>query len=310
MNSTIAFATDKFYYFYWISKTGSIQSASRKLSISAPSLSVKIKNLEANFGVSLFFRTKNGMSLTEAGQKLYKFCDRFYASLDHLSHDILDQGENRKFHIKIGTFQSIAIYFFPLLLKEFQNYKHISLSLKTDRSFLIQEALIKDEIDLAITVEAPGHQKLTSVEIYKDSYSFYVNKKDQNFKSVKSLSVAAFKKMLSVRNLLFIPSATDSRGVSLDRQIRSMDIEAKNRFELDSFEVIANFAENNYGIGILPNLVAKRHAKTLSKIEVDNSRYSNFGEHRIFLTFRNNLDLPSKLIDGILNSVHLAAKNI
>ncbi len=310
MNSAIAFATDKFYYFYWICKIGSIHSASRKLNISAPSLSVKIKNLEANLGVTLFFRTKNGMNLTDAGHKLFIFCERFYANLEHLAHDILDQGENRKFHIKIGTFQSIAIYLFPLLLKEFQKIKQISLSLKTDRSFLIQEALIKDEIDLALTVEASGHQKITGIEIYKDNYSFYVSQKDQNFRPKKSISVEAFKKMLSVRSLLFIPSATDSRGVTLDRQIRSMGIETKNSFELDSFEVIANFAENNYGVGILPTLVAKRYAKTLKKIEVDNSKYSSFGEHRIFLTFRNNLDLPSKLIEGILSAVHSAAKKI
>lgn len=310
MNSPLAFVTDKFLYFFWVCKTGSIQSASRKLNVSAPSLSVAIKKLEKALGITLFFRTKNGMTLTEQGKRVFSFCERFYDNLEHLAHDLLDQGENKKFYIKIGTFQSIAIYFFPLLLKEFQKYRQISLSLRTDRSFLIQEALIKDEIDIALTVEAPSHQKLTSVEIYKDSYSFYVSKKESKLKSSSSISLASLKKMLSSRSLLFIPSAIDSRGVSLDKQIRGMDIETKNSFELDSFEVIANFTENNYGVGILPNLVAKRYVKTLKKIEVDNPKYSNFGEHRIFLTFRNNLELPSKLIEGIVKSVQTAARNI
>lgn len=310
MNSSLFFTTDKFYYFYWICKLGSIQATSRKLNLSAPTLSVTIKKLEMAFGVTLFLRTKNGMILTKHGNILYKFCEKFYYDLEHLSQDMHDQGENKKFRIKMGTFQSIALYFFPLLLKELETHENISLSVRTDRSYIIQELLIKDEIDLALTVESSAHQKLTSIEIYNDSFSFFASSKDSDFKQNKKYTLNDLRKFLVHRNLIYMPSAIDKNGNNLENHIRSMGIDTQNTFELDSLEVIAKFTLNNNGIGILPNLVAQGYGKYIKKIQLDNSKYSNFCSHGIHLTYRNNLDLPSQIIKGIILAAQNSAKKL
>lgn len=59
-------------YFAKVVEEGSISAAARKLHMSQPPLSLQIKRLEAELGVSLFLRDSRNMTLTEAGYTLYQ----------------------------------------------------------------------------------------------------------------------------------------------------------------------------------------------------------------------------------------------
>lgn len=57
-------------YFVTIAEEGSFHAAALRLHLSQPTLSRQIKELESRFGVQLFLRSKNGISLTAAGAAL------------------------------------------------------------------------------------------------------------------------------------------------------------------------------------------------------------------------------------------------
>ena len=59
-------------YFREIATTGSINEAARRLNMSQPPLSYQMKQLEAELNVTLFERTRTGVTLTEAGKLLYE----------------------------------------------------------------------------------------------------------------------------------------------------------------------------------------------------------------------------------------------
>ena len=54
-------------YFQTVCKYNNITRASNELHISQPSLSNAIKDLEKEFGISLFYRFSKGLVLTEEG---------------------------------------------------------------------------------------------------------------------------------------------------------------------------------------------------------------------------------------------------
>jgi len=54
--------------FIAVAETGSFSGASRKLNISAPSVTRIISDLEAELGVKLLFRTTRVVTLTDTGQ--------------------------------------------------------------------------------------------------------------------------------------------------------------------------------------------------------------------------------------------------
>ena len=58
-------------YFREIATTGSINEAARRLNMSQPPLSYQMKQLEAELNVTLFERTRTGVTLTESSE----FCE-------------------------------------------------------------------------------------------------------------------------------------------------------------------------------------------------------------------------------------------
>lgn len=294
--------SEKLFYFFKVANEGSLQATARRLGNSAPSLSHAIKQLELVIGTRLFNRSKSGVILTDAGEKLLVFCRRYFRDLEEVQHSMTHPKQQLKRKIKVGTFQSIALYFWPLLIRSLQKDPHFSLSIKTDRSSAILESLMKREVDIALTVEAIKHEKLIKHELYKDEYAFYCSRKWQKSK---------FNKVeIKEHSLIYIPDAMDESGHSLRQNIQSWSLMFNDEFELDSFEVVSEFTKDGYGIGILPTKVAQIHTSDLKVVRVEGVEFPRFGSHRFILSYRDDLDIPDRLVQQILESARKAATQL
>lgn len=302
MLSEIAKHTDKFFYFYEVASEGSIQATARRIGITAPSLSTSIKQLEQILGAELFLRSKSGMKLTDAGDKLFSFCRKYFRELSEVEHLINHPGIDQTTKIRVGTFQSIAIYFVPLLFDILKNSPQISLSLKTNRSKNILESLVRKEIDLALTVEDFKHERLIKHELYKDEYALYGTREI----TPGTLSRAAARNF----SLLYIPDAVDENGKSLRSYLHGWEYIFKEEFELDSLEVICEFIKRGYGIGVLPTKVAKSYGRELRPIKLSEVGITRFGPHRFFLSYRDDLELPQRLLLKVLDAAKTAVNEL
>lgn len=282
--------TEKLFYFYEISHAKSLQATARKLNTSASTLSHAIKQLEMVIGGQVFIRSRQGVKLTELGKVVYSFCERFYRDLDEISQ-IAKTGDKKKIKLRFGTFSSIAIYLGPLIIKEISEKSDISISIATNRSSELLESLINKNIDVALTVETFGYKNLISTELYSDSFSFYISS------SLKPVKITT--DWLREKSILYIPETIDRDGKSLANHIHKWGLTFKDYFELDSLEVVAEFARKGIGIAVLPNNVAKSYAKELSLIKLPNVP-KKFAEHRFFLSYRDDLDMQQKTMDDIL----------
>ncbi len=56
-----------------VAKTGSLSKASENLFVAAPNISRSIKDLESNYGITIFDRTQKGMILTPEGEEFINF---------------------------------------------------------------------------------------------------------------------------------------------------------------------------------------------------------------------------------------------
>lgn len=291
--------SEKFYHFYEIANEGSLQAAARKLGLSAPSLSHAVKQLEEVTGVPLFHRHRSGVTLTQAGEQLFNFCRRYFRDLEDVQRSMEQSGKTSQRKIKIGTFQSIAIYFWPLLIDTIPAASPVSFSIMTNRSPRILEALLRHEVDVALTVETLKNNKLIHHELYKDEYAFYASRRWKRSEMKRS--------EVSQNSILFIPDAIDENGKSLRQYLHSWNLLFRDEFELDSLEVVSEFVKKGYGVGILPTKVAKTHAHDLKQIKMEGITPAKFGTHRFFLSYRNDLDLPKSLIEIILSSAKKAS---
>jgi LysR family transcriptional regulator, cyn operon transcriptional activator len=93
-------------YFLAATAAGSLTQAAEDLGISQPTLSEQIRKLEQNVGVALFTRAKQGLTLTEAGQRFLpharKVARDYQAAMDSVS-GIRDRQEGT---VAFGMFNS------------------------------------------------------------------------------------------------------------------------------------------------------------------------------------------------------------
>ena len=76
-----------------ISRTGSISKAAENLSVAQPNLSRAVKELETSLGISIFERTRTGMTVTPEGEKLLSAGDRILRQVGEL--ETMFDGESR-----------------------------------------------------------------------------------------------------------------------------------------------------------------------------------------------------------------------
>lgn len=111
---------DTFSYrvFLTIVKHKSFQKAAELHSVTPPAISHIVKQLEREFGFSLFIRTRRGVSLTEAGESVLQPICEVLKKEDALCQLISELNGLEKGHIRLGIFNSMCKYL-PDLIRSF-----------------------------------------------------------------------------------------------------------------------------------------------------------------------------------------------
>lgn len=154
--------TRKLHYYCAIVEQGSISRAARKLHISQPPLSLKLKELEDELGVVLIVRDSGQWNVTEAGCLLYEKARIILDTLKNLSHEVTELGERCSGQIAIGvstTCESLALRALPSLYK---NFPLIRYRIMIMDSSLLESSIQDGKLDLAI-VTRPFQENMYEV---------------------------------------------------------------------------------------------------------------------------------------------------
>ena len=145
---------EKLHYFFEVGKSGSMKSAAKNLFITQPSLSKSMKILEQDIGKNLFNRTPKGVDLTKEGWVLFNYCKKLFSELAETEKELLGQTDPFDSHIRIGTYESLAVYFWPGFLAQMKKiFPNLSFEIKTDRSEGILKELSLGNIDIALVID-------------------------------------------------------------------------------------------------------------------------------------------------------------
>ncbi len=138
-------------YFASIVEQGSFSRAAATLRVAQPALSLHVRNMEADLGTSLLFRSPKGVVPTEAGQILLRnariILDQLTIAEDELrGHDSEPAGE-----VRLGlpsTFGQILAV--PLIMAARSRYPKIKLRVAETMSGFAVEWICDARIDLAV----------------------------------------------------------------------------------------------------------------------------------------------------------------
>lgn len=158
-------------YFCAAASRGKITLTADDLHVSQPAVSKMIHGLEAELGVSLFFRSTGGVQLTPAGKALYEKASEALELLDRGIREAKETVSSASQTLRLVTFLNLS--FLPSLYLAFQN-AHPDVRLEL-RHISPKDLLLQDRYDFAIIPEGYLTPQHRSVPLLKEEFLLAVS---------------------------------------------------------------------------------------------------------------------------------------
>ncbi len=133
----------------------SFTRASEELFLTQPAVSMQVRQLEDEVGLSLFEKLGKKIHLTEAGRELYRYTQSIFRELEEVEEVLESMKGVKKGHLDIAVASTVN-YFAPRLLAAFsRHYPGIRLTIEaTNRKNLIR-LLESNQKDLVLMGKPP-----------------------------------------------------------------------------------------------------------------------------------------------------------
>lgn len=267
---------EKLKHFVGVVHAGSIRGYAVKNGLSQPAVSKSIQILESILESGILIRAREGIVLTEAGRELFEWAERILSESEQIEIRVRRHSQLKlEGNFKLGTYQSIAVYFVPQFLKFLrQTQKQLSINLVTASSQELVKRLKSGELDLAISINPPRERGLTSKVLFDDTYSLYRNNRE------------SFE--LGAAPIFTLPTAEDTSGKTLAAYLQSTPW-SESLISCGDFEVAKAMLEAGVGFAILPERVAQILVEQKKVERHPRARgLSEFGTHHVALSFRSH----------------------
>ena len=156
--------------FLMVAETGSFIDAARKMNVTQSTVSARIKVLEEEFGRSLFERSRNGATLTGAGEQFQKHALALVRLWQHAQLEVGLSGHHRD-HLAVGAQATLWDGF---LLKWIswlrENIPDIAISASASLSGVMIQRLLEGTLDLAIMYRPGQPPGMTMEHLFDEEF--------------------------------------------------------------------------------------------------------------------------------------------
>jgi DNA-binding transcriptional LysR family regulator len=145
--------------FLVVARSKSFTRAAEEVHLAQSSVSDQMQSLEAELGVALFTRSKQGLELTQAGETLVSYAQELLALADEACAAVAATAGHEAGSVTIGALETIAAVKLPAWLSAFQkDHPDIGLRLKVAGSGDLLRKLETGEIDVAFCFAQAGFE--------------------------------------------------------------------------------------------------------------------------------------------------------
>lgn len=161
-------------YLIAVAEEQNVTRAAGRLYISQPALTKYINQVEEYFGVRIFDRSRNPVTLTEAGGILLREQTKIETEQMNLRRRLEMLADNRT-HITIGTGFGRAEHWFPRVLADFcPAHPSVDVHIRCCGELSLPDRLISGEIDLAVGTCDFSGQPVVSRVLYTEALALMV----------------------------------------------------------------------------------------------------------------------------------------
>lgn len=241
--------------FVWVVRFGSFTKAAQKLNASQPTVSMRIRELEKNLGVSLFDRRHKSFQLTPKGRDLMEYAVKV---VSYWTEAQLRLGASTAINgrVRLGVTETIALTWLPAFVARLNSeFPEIILELDVGLTHGIWNDLEAGRVDLAL-LPGPAHGPgMTTVSLGSIHYTWMAS---------PALGIPG--ETLSPRDLQAWPVVTLSRDSNLydiiEEWFRRGKAEPRRIDACNSLGVVVRLTISGLGISLLPPTIYDRKIKS------------------------------------------------
>lgn len=231
-------------------ETGSFTKAADALQYAQSSVSKMIGDLESDWGVTLLERSRNGVTLTSAGEQLLPEIRGLLRDLEHLEGRISRINGLQTGIVRIGTFASVSIHWLPGILSAFQrDYPGIEYELLLGDYDEIERWIEEGRVDCGF-LRLPTRPGFGTMLLEQDEYML-VLPKGHPLAAMETVPIEA----LEGEPFLLLEHGGKTE---VSQMLERSHVHPQIRFTTwEDFAIMA-MVEKGMGVGILPAMILHR----------------------------------------------------
>lgn len=230
--------------FYDVAKNGSISKAAIYSYTSQSAISKAIKKLEEELNTKLFYRSLNGVTLTDKGKELLYFVEKSYDNLIIAERAMLETENLKRGKLSIGMPSNIGSFFlFDKIIDFHKEYPNIEISIITGSTSTLISLLDSHKVDFVIDTSPINiiDSDITITKLSTVNYCFVSKEEVDNIKELKDLKDKP----------LILPIPGTANRNDLDCLLKKHNINIENVINIHTSEMILSAAKRNIGIGYI-----------------------------------------------------------
>lgn len=197
------------YTFLVIVEESSITGAARRLSLSQPSVSNALKRLEEHLGMRLIQRRKGMFALTEQGLRVYEYVSSAGSIMEQMAEQFAGEAGAVLGELQIQVASHVSCRpFDAALLRFYQQYPNVLISLSSEPSAHIVDAVAQDRLHIGISNKKTAQTGLHFDLLGYEQMAFYCGPTHPLF-GRKELTSA------DLRGLAYVSFESDQPGEGL-----------------------------------------------------------------------------------------------
>jgi DNA-binding transcriptional LysR family regulator len=242
----------------------SITRAAEAQHLSLPAASARVKALEEHAGVPLLRREARGVRLTPAGEAFLHHARSILRQTEQLRGDLRDYASGLRGHVRIHANTTAVTDILPTVLPAFLKANpKVNVELQERQNPEIALGVLEGQADVGIVstrMETPG---LRAIHFSTDRLVLVVPR-GHHFARRKSI---AFADTLDEAQVGMHAGSTIRE--QLTRVTAQVGKPLRLRVELSSFDAVCRMVAAGVGIGVVPELSARRHLPDLPLVQVE-----------------------------------------
>ncbi len=233
----------QYEYVCAIGRYGSLSTAAQHLNVSQPALSTALTRIEEHLGHPLFSRRRgSAMAVTPQGRQFIEQAELLLASAAQLENS--DRPHLGTERLQLGCFVDLAPFLLAPALHQLRKViPNVTVSYRADRFEALLTALIKGQIDLAITYDLGMDAGFTRRPLF-------VSKPNAIMSPDHPLSRAG---QVSLADLTEYPLILSEEGLSAQHILglfRRSGLTPQVNHRAASLEILRSLAAHNEGVGL------------------------------------------------------------